>query len=118
MPVVCADAACAGAAPQTGDPGMNEQMRTGMREASRLTRAGRLLEATATIQRTLRGMRAPFVAGEPSDQPADQVIEGEFWVSDPAPHSTQAGTQEPERRPSASIVTLLPPPSVPTPRER
>jgi poly(hydroxyalkanoate) depolymerase family esterase len=97
---------------------MNEQMRTGMLEASRLTRAGRLLEATATIQRTLRGVRAPHGGGEPSDQPADEVIEGDFWVSDPVPHSTQAGTQESEHRPSASIMTMLPPPNAPPPRER
>ena len=35
---------------------MNDHMQDGMAEATRLTRAGRLSEAMAVIQRTLRGM--------------------------------------------------------------
>ena len=38
---------------------MNDRMHSGMAEASRLTRAGRLAEATAVIQRTLQGVLAP-----------------------------------------------------------
>src|SRR5687767_150875 len=50
-----------------------------MFEATRLTRAGRLLEATAAIQRALQSQRAP----KPS-APFGRVIEGEFSrVDDP-----------------------------------
>jgi hypothetical protein len=38
---------------------MNEQMQSGMEEATRLTRQGRLDEATAAIQRALGGTFAP-----------------------------------------------------------
>ncbi len=34
---------------------MNARLQAGMLEATRLTRAGQLLEATAMIQRVLRG---------------------------------------------------------------
>ena len=37
---------------------MNDPMQDGMAEATRLTHAGRLTEAMAVIQRTLRGMAA------------------------------------------------------------
>ncbi len=39
---------------------MDEQMQAAMAEATRLTRAGRLVEATALIQRTLGGISAPL----------------------------------------------------------
>ena len=38
---------------------MNDHMQTAMAEATRLTRAGRLAEATTLIQRTLESMSAP-----------------------------------------------------------
>ena len=41
---------------------MNDDLRAGMAEATRLTLAGRLAEATATIQRTLGNLTAPGVA--------------------------------------------------------
>ena len=46
---------------------MNEAMRSGMLEATRLIRARGLLEATVTIQRTLRSIVAPDAA---ADSPA------------------------------------------------
>lgn len=62
---------------------MNEQMRAGMEEATRLTRAGRLLEATALIQRTLRGS-ATTRSHNPDDSAADpDIIEGTFRVVEP-----------------------------------
>ncbi len=64
---------------------MNDHMQPGMAEALRLTRAGRLAEATAIIQRTL--------AGEPTTNAtvvesslADAPIEAEFRIiDDPSP---------------------------------
>ena len=43
---------------------MNDRLRTGMREASRLTRVGRLVDATAVLQRVLQsGRDRDYVAG-------------------------------------------------------
>ena len=46
---------------------MNDQMHTGMAEATRLTQQGRLDEATAAIQRALGGTFAPAAQEGPSD---------------------------------------------------
>lgn len=66
---------------------MSDTMLAGMLEATRLTRAGQLLEATAAIQRTLRGMPAPQPAG-------DAPIEGQFHVVDE--RASEAGGPAPE----------------------
>lgn len=76
---------------------MNEQMRAGMAEATRLTQAGKLLEATALIQRTLRGALAPDLRDEPQAQPDGDIIEGTFWVNDPALPSPPAALPPSER---------------------
>lgn len=60
---------------------MNEHMHAGLLEATRLTQAGQLLEATAAIQRMLQGMPTPASANNP---PAGDIIEGTFRVVDPA----------------------------------
>ena len=65
---------------------MNQAMLAGMHEASRLTRSGRLNEATALIQRTLRGE----AAAEPAERSAKPHIEGSFRVVEPG--STQRST--------------------------
>ncbi len=68
---------------------MNDRMQAGMAEATRLTRAGRLAEATALIRRTLAGVSATNVpAAEPSR--ADAPIEAEFRVLDDSSSSTEA----------------------------
>lgn len=60
---------------------MNDRIQAGMAEATRLTRAGRLAEATALIQHTRKGVSATNVsAAEPSR--ADAPIEAEFRVLD------------------------------------
>jgi len=60
---------------------MNNRMQTRIAEATRLTRAGRLAEATALIQRILGGLPTTNVsAAEPSR--ADAPIEAEFRVLD------------------------------------
>jgi poly(hydroxyalkanoate) depolymerase family esterase len=63
---------------------VNKQFQTAMREATRLTQAGRLSEATALIQRTLRGAAAAASPSTPGAPPADDTIEGEFRVVEPA----------------------------------
>lgn len=48
---------------------MNDRMHTGILEASRLTRAGHLLEATAAIQRALRGEPVPSTTTSTPNRP-------------------------------------------------
>src|SRR5215211_96144 len=52
---------------------MNDQMHSGMAEATRLTRQGRLDEATAAIQRALGGTFVPAAQEDPGDK--DEPIE-------------------------------------------
>jgi hypothetical protein len=70
---------------------MNEAMRAGMLEATRLIRAGELLKATATIQRTLRGIVAPDAAADSQGPTTDAPIEGTFRVIDADSLPTPAG---------------------------
>jgi poly(hydroxyalkanoate) depolymerase family esterase len=98
---------------------MNEQMRTGMLDATRLTRAGRLLEATAVIQRTLGSIRTPAVGDDSIGQSTDNIIEGTFWVNDSAPRSAQGRAQEPHPGPGTASVNApaFPAVSAPTPSQ-
>jgi hypothetical protein len=63
---------------------MDKQFQAAMQEATRLTRAGRLSEATALIQRTLQGAGAAAPPGAPDAAPADDIIEGEYRVTESA----------------------------------
>jgi len=81
---------------------MNERMRAGMLEATRLTRTGRLLEATATIQRTLRGMRASDVPADTIGRIADAPNEGTFRVIDAVPLPPLGGVDVPHGHEHAS----------------
>ena len=96
---------------------MNDQMRIGMRDATRLTRAGRLLEATAIIQRTLRGL-APDRGGDATGQPADEAIEGTFRVIDPTLRPTEEAAREPDLRSNTATILALPPHTAETPPRR
>ena len=63
----------------------NKGIPTGLIEATRLTRAGRLLEATALIQRTLRDSSPTAEGGyapDRDDEASNDAIEGEFSVED------------------------------------
>lgn len=75
----------------------NEALQAEMREAMRQMRAGGLQQATATIQRTLRGSSPDGVAKTPAAN--EDVIEGSFYVVAPdtllPPIDTKAH-QEPE----------------------
>src|SRR5437016_5243176 len=59
---------------------MNDDLLAGMAEATRLTLAGRLAEATATIQRTLGNLTAPDVAA--ADPSGATAPPGPFRVVD------------------------------------
>jgi hypothetical protein len=48
---------------------MNDRLQSGIREASPLTRAGRLTEATALLHRALRSGRDPYSASGNEDVP-------------------------------------------------
>src|SRR5579863_5703609 len=63
---------------------MNDSMQAGMAEATRLTRAGRLAEATALIHRTLARLPVTDVT-EAEHSRADAPIEAEFRVLDDSP---------------------------------
>ena len=102
---------------------MNNYMQDGMAEATRLTRAGQLAEATAMIQRTLAGAPSTNVPAQTAEPGSAGVpIEAEFRILDdtsPAretsvgsvPHSRNTGgatatarTATPERTPFADAL--------------
>ena len=74
-------------------------MNTVILEAARLTRAGKLLEATEIIQRTLHGVHESQVAANSASGVPETPIEGDFHVIDAEPVATRAAAREPERRP-------------------
>jgi poly(hydroxyalkanoate) depolymerase family esterase len=97
---------------------MNEHMQAAMAEATRLTRAGQLAEATRIIQRALRGEPAPH---GPRAKPnsADPPNEGEVRVVDATPPATESSMKgkAPENgacagavkaRPAARVGAVLP----------
>ncbi len=69
---------------------MDATMLAGMREATRLTRAGQLDEAVALIQRTLRGARDPQPAHHPRDSAPHMTLEGQCRVVEDEPFSQAA----------------------------
>src|SRR5918992_2464567 len=87
---------------------MNDRMGTGMAEATRLTRAGQLIEAAALIQRTLRGMVAPDASSHTVNEPIDVP----FHVFDAAPLSPEAARQGPDQQMRTGAAITPPPPDV------
>lgn len=81
---------------------MNHGIQSGMSEATRLTREGRLAEATALIQRTLAGGFSP-----PSPEDSEGVIETSFV--DEAP-SSEARPPEAASRPATHELRTAPSP--------
>jgi poly(hydroxyalkanoate) depolymerase family esterase len=82
---------------------MNATLHAGMLEATRLTRAGQLLEATAIIQRTLRGMLAPQAGADAPGAPTTNMqttIDGHCRVIDDEALVLPAYAGEPQRIPS------------------
>jgi poly(hydroxyalkanoate) depolymerase family esterase len=70
---------------ETEQMSMDDRMKAGMAEATRLTRAGRLAEATAVIQQTLQGA---FPVNGTTVTPDDTIIDAEFHVVDDTPPAT------------------------------
>jgi poly(hydroxyalkanoate) depolymerase family esterase len=65
---------------------MNDQMQVAMAEATRLTRAGRLAEATVLIQRTLGGVTTPIGRFTHADVPNEagvRVVEATLTLPEP-----------------------------------
>lgn len=75
---------------------MNATLHAGMLEATRLTRAGQLLGATAIIQRTLRGVAAPQTAADAPSARTQMTIDGECRVIDNEPVVMKALAGEPQ----------------------
>ncbi|CAO3359206.1 extracellular catalytic domain type 1 short-chain-length polyhydroxyalkanoate depolymerase [Azospirillum melinis] len=68
-------------------------MLPGMSEAARLTRAGKLGEATTLLQRLLRGEGKGEPAPAPDTTAPGATLEGEFVRLDPTPSAKDAGPQ-------------------------
>lgn len=93
---------------------MHDQMQDGMAEATRLTREGRLSEATAAIQRALGGTFAP-VASEGFGG-ADEPDEATFRVVDEASRPASTRCRRAAGRGSGGVT--LPAPELPLQRFR
>lgn len=84
---------------------MNEGLNTAMAEATRLTQAGRLHEATALIQWKLRSGLAPEPSATTPDATADEPIDAEFTVLQPTPRTF---TRRPDHSAHAARTTGAP----------
>jgi poly(hydroxyalkanoate) depolymerase family esterase len=70
---------------------MNDALNPGIWEATRLTRAGRLTEATGLLQRMLHSRRAPYpAAGLGSGAPTIDLVPETVEIPDPRPSSHAA----------------------------
>jgi len=85
---------------------MNEQMQSGMEEATRLTQQGRLDEATAAIQRALGGTFVP--TAEPGGS-GEGPIDVTSRVVRRTQRSQKAGGHATRHRPEASTRSVLTP---------
>jgi poly(hydroxyalkanoate) depolymerase family esterase len=82
---------------------MNDQMHTGIAEATRLTQQGRLEEATAAIQRALGGTSAPAAQEGPGD--TNEPIEVTPRLVRETPQGPAEGWRKAVRRPGAAAWT-------------
>ena len=80
---------------------MNDRLHAGMREASRLTRAGRLIDATALLQRMLQSGRGPDSNARSSGVPPTIDLAPE------AVEETSAAHSRPERTLRAQLPDVL-----------
>ncbi|MGH3976123.1 MAG: extracellular catalytic domain type 1 short-chain-length polyhydroxyalkanoate depolymerase, partial [Pseudonocardiaceae bacterium] len=86
--------------------GMNSKMGPWMAEATRLTRAGRLSEAAALIQRALRGVLGSHATANATEEPVDAP----FRVFDADPLPTDGSAREPYGQSDTHTVFQLPAP--------
>ena len=82
---------------------MNDQMHTGIAEATRLTQQGRLEEATAAIQRALGGTFAPAAQESPGD--TNEPIEVISRLVRETPQGPAGDRRTSVRRPGAAAWT-------------
>lgn len=82
---------------------MNDQMLAGIAEATRLTREGRLSEATTLIQRTLHGTYAQETASTSAGHRVDQPIDVTYQVIDAIPDSLEPSLHQPDQTNSATV---------------
>ncbi|AFY79027.1 esterase, PHB depolymerase family [Pleurocapsa sp. PCC 7327] len=84
---------------------MDDRMLAGITEATRLTRAGKLMEATALIQQTLQGMCSPKASSDTTNRPGDEPIDVSFEVIGAEPRHAEGSTRQNN---TSSVARLLP----------
>ncbi len=87
---------------------MNDQMQSGMAEATRLTQQGKLEEATAAIQRALGGTFVPTTKPDDTARPIDvtsRVVKGRH-------QGPAAGGRKRAHKPGSAKWTTTPPPNL------
>ena len=89
---------------------MNDRMSTEMADATRLTHQGRLIEATAIIQRTLQGILAPEASSNPTDRTTDEPVDVTFRVVDEVARPAEMSGRD--HQTNSSAVAMLPSPDV------
>jgi poly(hydroxyalkanoate) depolymerase family esterase len=95
---------------------MNEGLNAAMAEATRLTHAGRLHEATALIQRRLRGALAPESSPDTPDATGADAIDAEFTVLEPGSRVSARRSDRSTRAPEVTGRAEEQTPSTPTPQ--
>jgi poly(hydroxyalkanoate) depolymerase family esterase len=95
---------------------MNEGLNAAMAEATRLTRAGRLHEAAALIQRRLRSGFVPEPSPDTPDATANDAIDAEFTVLEPVSRVLGRNPDRSARAPGATGAPQEHAASAPTPR--
>jgi len=88
---------------------MTRNLQIAMQDATRLTQAGKLMEATAVIQRHLRGESAVDAAVD-ATLPDPDVIEGAFTVletPEPAKAAMAAKSRKPGRKPLRETLGMI-----------
>jgi len=88
---------------------------SGMAEATRLTRAGRLLEATAIIQDTLRGLAPKAASSNATASTDDDSIDVSYRVVDETPSLSEVAHPRRDYPTTPSAETTPPPPEAAVP---
>ena len=83
---------------------MNDALHSDMLEATRLTRAGRLTEATALLQRVLRGGTVPDTASGPTGDAGHALAGGGGRIIDLTPDTVELAT--PQQSPPARQASV------------